>query len=129
MKNKILTKIALASAMLAGATGCDQYEHKNVVMDVKHVDCETIVLLQDVETNQERYYMTPKKLYNVYKYAIGDTVNVIVRGFLKDNYYSDGGILRSRGGDCAIHMNADSILARQRREEYSLVKQRFANQK
>lgn len=133
MKNKILTKIALASAMLAGATGCDQYEHKNVVVDVKHVNCETFVVLRDIKTGQDRFFMGSHDKYNTYRELIGDTVNIVIRGFLTDKYYTYGRFLRDEGGDCSMHFDHnklnEKLIARKRQEEFLKRQQVFAKEK
>ena len=133
MKNKILTKIALASAMLAGATGCGQHEHKNVVVDVKHVNCETIVMLRDVKTGQDRFFMGSHDKYNTYRELIGDTVNIVIGGFLTDRYYTDGRLLRNEGGDCSLRFDHkklnERLMARKRQEEFAKMQQVFAREK
>ena len=108
---------ALAFATLLGIVGgCAKYEHKNKVLGIKYMDCETAVVLRDLDDNRERLYIddTP-----IYKYLVGDTVNVVVRGVVNNCRYLGGRRLNTNGSNYQMCYNPDSLWSRMTREKFN----------
>jgi hypothetical protein len=116
----------LAMVPLMALVGCKKYEHKNVITGIGTVEKQKILLVNDVNTNQERIYPISReyeqKHPDVLEYLqTGDTVifTIVVMKY-SDSHYTKNLILDN--DFVGMRYNSDSIYARQQREKFNQLK-------
>ena len=119
-KYKIIVLVPLMAMM-----GCKLHEHKNVINGIGSVCNQKILLLEDVDTGQERFYKhSNSNNACFYDYLqLGDTVTIKCGGFRYNRTESDyqrDMVLHS--GDYGMSYNSDSIYARRERKEFNKIK-------
>lgn len=125
-KYKILALIPLFA--LVGCRKHDVNEHKNVITGIISFGNQKALLLEDVESGQERFCKLNNTYFNAmafndFKYLhLDDTVTIMTGGdFLHEDYYQENVFLND--GFLGIKYNQDSISARKHREQFSKLKQ------
>jgi len=122
----------LVSLLLA--TGCTQYEHKNIILDMKKDGTKGEFLIQDVETGTKRIFKVDEHSYGYhvsgwqsdYDYLTkGDPVTIVVGGIYSDKAYTDYRVLSSN--DLTLRYNTDSVFNRRQRERFAKEKTKFDN--
>lgn len=118
--------MGLATCMIVLVSYCRKqklHEHKNVITGVGTIGHNRILLLDDTETNKERFYVFSKgydvKVYDDLK--LDDTVTIITGGnYVSDKHYKNSIILKD--ADAGIHRNVDNIYAHKKYRNYNYTK-------
>ena len=107
-------------------SGCKktEHEHKNVITGIRTLHNQKMLVLNDVDTDQERFLCFQGADTTFFDYFhLTDTIDIITGGIYSgDSYYKDNTILyRDAVG---LKYNHDSICARHERENTSVPKQK-----
>ena len=96
--------------------GCEktEHEHPNVITGIGTFNGKKVVVLNDVATDQERYFYFDTDI-SFYDYLhIDDTIKIITGGvYSGDGYYKDNIVLRQDA--VGMKYNNDSIYSRYER--------------
>ena len=125
-KYKILAMIPLF--MLVGCKKHDIHEHKNIVTGLVTIGNHRVILLEDIESCQERIcklndaYSNTAFLDDFDYFCLADTLTITTGGeFLSEGYYQDNIFLND--GFLGMKYNNDSIAARKQRGQINIFKQ------
>ena len=115
--------------LVFGFNSCtkQEHQHKNVITGIGTFNEHKIIMLNDIETGQERIYQFSDKKEPVFfdYLRLNDTVKIITSGvYSGDGYYKDNFILREDA--VGIEYNDDSIYARMQRKQFDEYKQKIS---
>ena len=101
-----------------------EYQHKNIITGIGTFKGQQMLILNDVETGQERFYEFSDFHEEAFfdNFHINDTVKIITGGvYSGDSYYKDNIILYQDA--VGLEYNHDSVCTRHKRENIIVPKQ------
>lgn len=117
--------LALVPLVMIGGCKKIEHEHKNVITGIGSYDNKKMIMLNDVDTDQERilFFNRLDADTSFYKYfRLDDTVKIITGGvYSGDGYYQDNTILYQDA--IGLQYNIDTICARHEHEENNKTQQ------